>query len=308
MEISIIGYSSLVKRKILFSLNKLKEIEQVNIFTRRHIDSKIFENFRFKVFIHPFENIYNYSKSCNSIFYYISTENSIHDELTYLLLSNFKNVLVDKPISLSLKSLYENINLARNNQCFLSEVITWEFHSQVNYLKEFINQNHITDVSIRFTIPLPLKDNFRVNQSLGSGVFWDMISYFVSTINFLNIEGVCKKSISKNLGKFCNQWMKINLNNEKINLNAIFGFGFPYQNKLEILSKSDYLIFNRIYTSDPSIPVLVNRVSTSDSKEIKFTDDSFMNYFKNVIDLINIGNHESELFNIKERYKKIFEI
>ena len=56
MEISIVGYSSIVERKILKAFNKIKEIKIVNIFSRRKLDSKLFDFFNFKT------NIYSTKK------------------------------------------------------------------------------------------------------------------------------------------------------------------------------------------------------------------------------------------------------
>ena len=69
-------------------------------------------------------------------------------------------------------------------KCFLSEALTWEYHEQVDFLRKYLSMNNPNDVLIRFTIPMPKKGSFRVNSNNGSGVFWDMSSYLVSSMNF----------------------------------------------------------------------------------------------------------------------------
>jgi len=308
MEVSIVGYSSLIQRKILHAFNEIINIEYVNIFSRRNLNQDEFKFFKFKVRIFPINQLINYSKTCKSFFYYISTENSSHDFYTSLLLSNFKNVLIDKPISLSEVDLNKNLDLAKKNGCFISEVLTWDYHSQVNYLKDFIKNNKVSDVLIRFTIPKPFENNFRINNSRGSGVFWDMAIYFFSTANLFDYEPDFITTFSKNIGSNCNQWFKIDFINPDFRFNSLFGFGFPYQNKLELSSQNSVLTFNRIYTSDPKEPVIVNKIYKQNSEDILFKDNSFLNYFKYVIDLIIKEKYEGELIKIRNRYNKIFKL
>jgi len=305
MEISIVGFSSLVDRKILHAFNKIKEIKKVNIFSRRTLDPKLFDFQNFKTHIYSINKLNIFSKKCDSIFYYISTENSTHDYLTNLLLKNYKNVITDKPISISKANLKDNIELAYKNNCFLSEALVWEYHSQVDFLKKYILKNKINKIYIRFTIPMPEKNNYRVCGSKGAGVFWDMSSYFFSTLNLLNYKEEFSLELSKKIGEYNNQWFNIS---SKKNLNGLFGFGFPYQNKLEINSENGFLIFNRIYSSDDNKPVLVNEICENKIVNHEFIDDSFLNYFKKVIYLINKKNYIQELDKINLRYEKIFNL
>ena len=308
MEISIVGFSSIVERKILFALNKISEIKKVNIFSRRNLKKELFDIYKFNVDLIQIEKLNKFSKKCNSYFYYVSTENSMHDLYTNLLLKNFQNVITDKPISLSKSYFDENVALAKKNKCFLSEALTWEYHSQVDFLRKYLSMNKPNEVLIRFTIPMPKKGSFRVNSNNGSGVFWDMSSYLVSSMNILNFKSDYLLKTSNHIGQYNNQWFTVKYKNSENQINALFGFGFPYQNKLEITTNRGFLIFNRIYTSDPSNPVFVDEVCEDFHKRHEFIDDSFLNYFKKVIYYIKTKKHESELIKIEKSYEKIFKI
>ena len=308
MEISIVGYSSIVNRKILKAFNKIPEISKVNIFSRRNLKKELFNFYNFKVDLFEIEKLNKFSKKCKSYFYYVSTENSTHDFFTNLLLKNFKNVITDKPISLSKSCLYENLFLAKKNNCFLSEALTWEYHSQVDFLIEYLSINKFIDVVVRFTIPMPNKKSFRVNNDFGSGVFWDMSSYLISTINILNYKNDYSLKPSKNIGEYNNQWFTVNCTNNINKIDALFGFGFPYQNRLEIKTDKGFLIFNRIYTSEPSTPVIVEEICKDFYKRHEFIDDSFVNYFKKVLYCIKNQNHEKEYIKIEKSYEKIFKL
>lgn len=307
MEISIIGFSSIVERKILSALNKIHGILKVNIFSRRNLKKELFNIYNFNVDLIREEKLYEFSKNCNSYFYYVSTENSTHDFYTNLLLKNKKNVITDKPITLSKSIFHENLNLARINKCFLSEALTWEYHSQVDFLRKYLSVNKISEVLVRFTIPMPNKENFRVNNNIGSGVFWDMSSYLISTINLLNYDNNYLLKKSKNIGEYNNQWFTVESKNFNNRIDALFGFGFPYQNRLEIKTNDGFLIFNRIYTSTPSEPVIVDEISNDFYTRHEFIDDSFLNYFKKVLYCIEKKDYEGELIKIEKSYEKIFQ-
>ena len=155
---------------------------------------------------------------------------------------------------------------------------------------------------------MPKKQSFRVNNKNGSGVFWDMSSYLISTINILSYNDDYLLKTSNNLGEYKCQWLSFNSENSTNNIDALFGFGFPYQNRLEIKTKKGFLIFNRLYTSDPSTPVIVDEICKDFYKRHEFVDDSFLNYFKKVIYYIENKKHNSELIKIEKSYEKIFKL
>ena len=134
-----------------------------------------------------------------------------------------------------------------------------------------------------------------------------MSSYFFSVIELFNLEEENLFSLSKEVGGYNNQWFNVS-SKSKISLNALFGFGFPYQNKLELKSKKGFLNFNRIFTSENQNPVFVDEVCINKSIKHEFIDDSFLNYFKKVIYLINKKKYTQEIDKITYRYEKIFNL
>ncbi len=101
-----------------------------------------------------------------------------------------------------------------------------------------------------------------MNNENGSGVFWDMSTYLFSTLAILNIPEV-SISYSKNIGSFSPQWILASSKNEDINFEGIYGFGFNYQNSLELISDNEIIRFDRIYTSDPKVPVSIYQINNN---------------------------------------------
>ena len=304
MQVSIVGYSSIVSRKIIPALIRFRDIEKINIFSRR---SKLLSeqvNADTKLNFLDINELLNFIKSNNSIFYYISTENYNHFYFSNLLLNEKQNIIVDKPIALNSNDLNILIKSAERNKCFIGESLTWQYHKQLNYLKDFLERNKKARVKTSFTIPLPQEGSFRVNNKNGSGVFWDMSTYLFSTLEILNISEV-SISYSKNIGSFNPQWIVARSKSEEINFEGIYGFGFNYQNSLELISDNEIIRFERIYTSDPKVPVSIYQINTNKSNHIEELDDAFYNYFAHIKSLIIKKDFVSESVKLYNLYKKI---
>ena len=305
MQVSIVGYSSIVSRKVIPALMRFKDIKKINIFTRRSKFLSEQVNADRKINFLDINELLNFSKSNNSIFYYISTENYNHFYFSNLLLNEKQNIIVDKPIALNSNDLNILIKKAERNKCFIGEALTWEYHKQLNYLKDFLERNKKSRVKTSFTIPLPKEGSFRVNNKKGSGVFWDMSTYLFSTLAILNISEV-SISYSKNIGSFNPQWILARSKSEEINFEGIYGFGLNYQNSLELISDNEIIRFERIYTSDPKVPVSIYQINTKKFNHIEEIDDAFYNYFAHIMSLIIKKEVVSESLKCFNLYKKIF--
>ena len=305
MQVSIVGFSSIVSRKVIPALMRFRDLKKINIFTRRSkFLSKQVNTDRMLNFL-DINYLPNFSRSNNSIFYYISTENYNHFYFSNLLLNEKQNIIVDKPIALNRNDLNILLKTAEKNKCFIGEALTWEYHKQLNYLKYFLERNKKSRVKTSFTIPLPKEGSFRVNNENGSGVFWDMSTYLFSTLAILNIPEV-SISYSKNIGSFSPQWILASSKNEDINFEGIYGFGFNYQNSLELISDNEIIRFDRIYTSDPKVPVSIYQINNKKFNHIEELDDAFYNYFAHVKNLIIKKELVSESLKFYNLYKKIF--
>ena len=305
MQVSIVGYSSIVSRKVIPALMRFRDLKKINIFTRRseflsdQINSDKMLNFL------DINELLNFSRSNKSLFYYISTENYNHFYFSNLLLNEKENIIVDKPISLNNNDLNILLKSAERNKCFIGEALTWEYHKQLKYLKDFLERNKKYRVKTSFTIPLPKEGSFRVNNKKGSGVFWDMSTYLFSTLELMNISKV-SISYSKNIGSFNPQWILAISKNKEINFEGIYGFGLNYQNSLELISDNEIIRFERIYTSDPKVPVSIYQINTKKFNHIEEIDDAFYNYFAHIMSLIIKKEIVSESLKCFNLYKKIF--
>ena len=305
MQVSIVGFSSIVSRKVIPALMRFRDLEKINIFTRRSKFLSDQNNSNTMINFVDINELLNFSRSNKSIFYYISTENYNHFYFSNLLLNEKENIIVDKPIALNSSDLNILLKSAEKNKCFIGEALTWEYHKQLNYLKDFLERNKKYRVKTSFTIPLPKEGSFRVNNKKGSGGFWDMSTYLFSTLAILNISEV-SISYSKNIGSFNPQWILARSKNEAVYFEGIYGCGFNYQNSLELISDNEIMRFERIYTSDPKVPVSIYQINTKKFNHIEEIDDAFYNYFAHIMSLIIKKELVSESLKCFNLYKKIF--
>ena len=102
MKILILGYSSLVKRKIIPSLQEVEKIKDIEIasLTAKNIPgiSKIYSNYDEAI------------EATDAQMIYISLPNSLHFRYLRKSIEHSKNVIVDKTFLINFKEKVENNN------------------------------------------------------------------------------------------------------------------------------------------------------------------------------------------------------
>ena len=132
MKILIIGYSSIVRRRIIPALHHLDEIVEVDLATRRPDEV-----------INPLDpvikNIHgNYKEALEQTdaeLVYISLVNSLHGHWVEAALQTGKHVVVDKPAFLSLAETKRLVRMADRAGLCLAEAIVIGDHPQFNLVR-----------------------------------------------------------------------------------------------------------------------------------------------------------------------------
>ena len=251
MQILFLGYSNILRNKILPGLQKKKKID-CEIATKKKIDTNFFS----KVYS-------DYDQAIKKTKYkivYISLINSLHYQYCKKALLQGKHVIVDKPICLSSKKFIELINLAKQKKLVLEEATVFYFSKR---FKDFFSKITFKDrlnINIKFSIPKLQYENFRNFLSKGGGCYNDMSSYAIMCIylfykkkptslkffskkekkmikNF-SIKIVEKNFILSGTFKFYSKYKNfINIQNGKKNIFLPFAFS-------QVLGKKNYFILN----------------------------------------------------------------
>lgn len=288
MKIAIISLSSLVQRKILPALSKLSIPFYIDIYTRRKFVVNL-PKLEFPNLVITFKHRSCFDSTTIGLysFVYISSANSNHyDDIEACYLYNH-HTLIDKPAFLDYIHCYKYVMLFKQRQLYLVEVVVWQFHSQVNFFRNFIARHRDISAISLFLIPELDVKNFRVqSSSLGSGVFNDMNAYAFSLADFLGIPKGDLTFHFPNDNILNNNYFTVHSNFSGLVFNGIFGFGFPYVNSLLLTSGSSSLSSDRIFTSSTDISPSLNLKESTHHTILNAKDDMFFNFFFSFIETL----------------------
>lgn len=298
MKIAILSLSSLVQRKILPALSKLSIPFDIDIYTRRKSVANL-PKLEFPNLVFTFKHRSCFDSTTIGLysFVYISSANSNHSEDIEACYLYNHHTLIDKPAFLDYIQCAKYVSLFKQRQLYLVEVVVWQYHSQVNFFRDFIARHRDISAISLFLIPELDVTNFRVqSSSLGSGVFNDMNAYAFSLADFL---GIPKRDLSFHFPHdniLNNNYFTVNSKFSGLIFYGIFGFGFPYVNSLLLTSGSSSLYSDRIFTSSTDISPSLNLKEATHHTNLSAIDDMFFNFifsFINTLQSNPIPNSDS---------------
>lgn len=115
---------------------------------------------------------------------YIGSINPEHFRLGKLMLENGKHLLIEKPLTMSLMSTTQLVNLARSKNLFLMEALWSRFLPAYLFLDEQLKLKsigNVFDVTTSFGIPIAEVDRVG-KRDLGGGVIYDIGIYALNAI------------------------------------------------------------------------------------------------------------------------------
>ena len=296
-KILILGYSSICIRRVIPALNKMEEIESIEIASM----SKSIDKLK-KV-----ENVYNsYEEALeksDAAIVYISLPNAFHYEYSKKSILNEKNVIVDKPAVLNNSELDDLISLINNKNLFLSQSCVFEYHRGWEVFKKYGQKYKNGTLSATFLIPELDNDNFRMSQELGGGSINDMGIY--ASQSGRSFWGEDAKSFSivdetKPKDKISTGFSgKATYGEGK---EAIFKFGFneEYKNNITFNTTEFSISYERVFSPPADLNVsLLTKSSGSSDKIEAGSDDTFSNYLKDLYDKYK----RDEIDNINREFK-----
>ena len=275
MKILILGYSKIVRRRILKVLQSNK--------------NKIFVATKsFKDPIPGIKKKYNsYDKAlkeCKPNLVYISLPNSMHYYWAKKALNYKCHTIVDKPITMNLSELNNLIEISNKSKKILSEATFFNYHSQFIKIRKIFKKTSYKFIDAIFVIPKPSKNSILLSKKLGGGVLMDMGPYISSLPRIFNLKNIIdKKVLIKKNNK--NLIVSINfiLNFKEGKYIGKFKFNSNYLNTLRIKNKNTSAQIFRVF-SPPSDEILrLNLKRKNKLKIFKFRQENcFKNYFEEI--------------------------
>ena len=272
-KILIIGYSSLVKRRVIKSLNENNIPYDVASRSKKQKDLNA-------------EKWYNgYNKALNNSnadIAYVSLPNSLHYIWGLKALKKNFHIIIDKPATITMEELNKLINLAKKKKKIFSEATFFNYHGQIKSILGKIKKKEVKKINTKFLIPKQKKKSILLSYKLKGGVVMDMGPY-VATISRLIFKSKPKKMI-KNiiLSNKITKKLKIFFTYKKSFFNGEFSHDDNYKNLLEIYLKDRVIKLSRVFSPPPNENLETIEIKENKIKTKKFSDDAFINYIKEV--------------------------
>jgi len=172
--------------------------------------------------IHADIDYQNILKIKNLSLVVISTPTKTHYKIAKFALQNYKNVLVEKPLSLSLNNVNELENIAKKNKKLLFVDYPFLFSGSVNFIKKIIKSNKYGNLmeieSFREQAPIRKDCN----------VVWDLSVHDISILNYI-------------LNKVPKNVKSLKIKNNSSTLSDTAYLNLFYKNDLNVFLKSSWI-------------------------------------------------------------------
>ena len=295
-KVLIIGYSSLVKRRIISTLIRNKISYDIASRSKKQKDTNA-ENW-----YHGYNNGINNS---NADIAYISLPNSLHYYWAIKSLNKNFHTLIDKPATLNLKQLDKLIYTSKKKKKVLSESVFFNYHLQIQSTLDKIKKNKVKRVNANFLIPKPNIKSILLSNKLKGGVIMDMGPY-IAAISRLFFKSAPKKIIKNIVFK--------NKISSKIEIIFIYKDSFfigkfshddQYKNFIEIYLSNKTIKLSRVFSPPAQENLKVLELNEKKNKSKIFKDDAFEKYIKDVFKKIKEKKynyyHNQMIFDVKIR-------
>ena len=126
---------------------------------------------------------------------YISTPNHLHTKWIIKAVKENKNVLCEKPITISVKEINKIKKIVLKNDVTVQEATMMRFHPQTAYIRELLDKNNIGKtkyISAIFSINMQNLNDIRFKYKNGGGSLWDLGSYCISFARYVLQKEPCK--------------------------------------------------------------------------------------------------------------------
>tara|TARA_B100000900_G_scaffold340324_1_gene303093 strand:+ start:240 stop:1160 length:921 start_codon:yes stop_codon:yes gene_type:complete len=279
LKILILGYSKIVRKRVLKVFNKKK----IKLFIASKTHKKKIPGVE-KQF-----NSYEHAlKQCKPTLVYISLPNSEHFIWAKKSLRLKCNTIVDKPITSNEKQLKQLIDISKKNKKILVESTFFNYHLQMKKIIKMYKNDNYKKIEAKFIIPKPDKKSILMSKKLQGGVLMDMGPYISSIPRLFNLHTFLNKKIKikKNKKKLITS-IKFLINFKEGRYKGVFEFGGSYKNQIKISNKNKTSIIERVFSPPDDENLSIKSISKRNEKTIKLKKDNcFRNFFIEVLKIL----------------------
>jgi NDP-hexose-3-ketoreductase len=294
MRLLILGYSSIVERRVIPAAAKVEAITQISIASRSRPQPEGWpKQGRF------FNDYAAALRDHDSDLVYLSLPNAMHEHWVMAALAASKHVVVDKPAMMTLASGQRAVDEARRANRIVAEATVFGYHPQFEALAAFVAEyGPLTQAAVQFIIPpLPI-GNFRNHRELGGGCLLDMGPYAAATMRILG-GGAASDITALAGGRHPETGVDMGFSvlarfGNGGAFSGHFSFEGEYQNRLLVVGRSGSVLIERVFTPPADHPMEWRRRVRNVDDVVTFEPaDTFARFLAAVTSAIDGGDHES---------------
>lgn len=294
MRLLILGYSSIVERRVIPAAAKVAAIEEISIASKSRPEPADGWPKRGRFFTDYDQAL----QDCQADIVYLSLPNSMHEHWVMAALAAGKHVLVDKPATMDLAASERAVAEARRVRRVVAEATVFGHHPQFEALDAFFAENGpLTQAAAQFIIPPLPTGNFRNHSELGGGCLLDMGPYAAATMRILGGGDASQVTalaggVHPETGVDMGFSVQARLANGGT-FSGQFSFEGEYQNRLLIVGRSGSVIIERVFTPPADHKMeWRRRVRNAESVVTFEAADTFARFLEAVTSGIAGGDHE----------------
>ena len=294
MRLLILGYSSIVERRVIPAAAKVEAITQISIASRGRPQPNGWpKQGRF------FNDYAAALRDHDSDLVYLSLPNAMHEPWVTAALAGGKHVVVDKPAMMTLAASERAVDAARRANLIVAEATVFGYHPQFAALAAFIGEHGPpTQAAAQFIIPpLPI-DNFRNHRELGGGCLLDMGPYAAATMRILG-GGEASKVTALAGGQHPETGVDMGFSvlarlGHGGTFSGQFSFEGEYQNRLLVVGRSGSVLTERVFAPPADHHMEWRRRVRNVDDVVTFEPaDTFERFLTAVTSAIAGGEHDS---------------
>ena len=296
MHLLFLGYSSIVRRRVLPAARTVSAIHCISVASRSHgrdgaaglaEDGGAVDRW------YPDYDTALTSAAADVV--YVSGANADHAEWVMHALHHGCHVIVDKPAFLDLETAEAAVRLAREQDRGLAEATVFLFHPQAAALRALVDpaDSAVTRATATFSFPPLPPDDFRYRADCGGGSLYDLGPYAAATNRLLfgaAPDGVHCTALSRDTsrdGGVDTSFSVLLTHGDGGSLAGHFGFVTAYQNRLSVMTRSRTIDADRLFTTPPDLACTLRVREGHDDRAVPVAPgDAFALFLEAFVDAI----------------------
>ena len=262
MHLLFLGYSSIVRRRVLPAARAVAAIHRISIASHSQgqdgAEGRAEDGGAVDGWYADYEEAL---ASAGADLVYVSGANADHAEWVMRALHHGCHVIVDKPAFLDLEAAQEAVRLARERDRGLAEATVFLFHPQAAALRALVDpaESSVTRATATFSFPPLPPGDFRYRADCGGGSLNDLGPYAAATNRLLfgaAPNDVHCKVLSRDTSRDAGvdtSFSVLLTHAAGGSLAGHFGFVTAYQNRLSVVTCSRTIDADRLFTTPPDL-------------------------------------------------------